>query len=422
MVPQRVFQTIRRIRILPILVLASATLPGVAQAQEDNAAEEADGNTFEVSDAVVLDLRPGPDNVRAPSREAFVEALGEHGELRLVGGLELRKTLARSTYSAILEQGKVTLASAALAYGSLDCPSAESRSEQAVLDLSAADASGADARLELRQAYLYSFLCAHKAGHVDHAMAAARILRKLDTERTNPDGRPSEISESTWRTYPGLDAQSNALLVPVSIESEPSGAAIWVDFEKLGTTPDQVFLSAGEHIVAMSSEHGSVSQRITVTSAGTMKLPLHAQKREWIGVAESLDELREAKGPARSEAMRDLMAAVEGQVAFVMREPGRIAVWVLPPQRRGAQLVGHAPHASAAGKLALGALQESSRSPGLDPTMPLLTEDSESSTTASSGRRWWIYGVVLGAAAVGAGLIVAQDLREDRQRIEVSLP
>ena len=398
-------------------------LSSVAWAQQGDLATKAtSASAFQAAKTFVIDLRQGADRVRKPSREAFVDALGEHGELELSGDLELRNTLARSSYSAILEQGKVTLASAAVAYGALDCPGARGRSDQAILDLAAAHASGVDATPELRQAYLYRFLCADRLNQFDDAMAAARLLRRLGKETDNHDRRPSEISQDTWDKYPALDAQSHEVLVPVMIDSDPSGATILVDFTDRGTTPARIFLSAGEHIVAMGSDEGSVSQQITVSSAGTMKLPLHPSERRWIGVAESLQGLSSANGPARAEAMGDLMTAIEGQVAFVMREPGRIAVWVLPSRQRAAQHVGHAPNASIAGALAIGALQHGSSPPGLDSTMPLLTEDSESATRSSSSRRWWVYGVVLGAAAVGAGLIVAQDLSEDRQRIEVSLP
>tara|TARA_R110002096_G_scaffold408075_3_gene607081 strand:- start:60389 stop:61576 length:1188 start_codon:yes stop_codon:yes gene_type:complete len=375
---------------------------------------------FSTTDAVILDLRPGDDAIRAPSRDAFREALGEHGELRLPATLELRRVLARSPHSALLEQGKVALASVALAYGALDCPGTFNRSEQAILDLAAASASGIDASLELRQAYLYRFLCAHRAGDVDKAMAAASMLRTL-AAGVSADGRPKEISEATWQTYPVIDAQSNQVQVAVSFESEPSGAAIWVDFEERGTTPEKLILAAGEHIIALGSTQGAVSQRVSVTGAGTIRLPLHASPRKWKEIAESVDTLRAAKPAARNIEMRNLMAALEAQVAFVMQDPGRVSVWVLPLGKSAPHHIGHAPNASIAGSIALQALRDSAQAPGLDPTMPLLREHDDTKVSTSS-RRWWVYGVVLGAAAVGAGFIIAQDLTDDRQRIEVAFP
>tara|TARA_R110002073_G_scaffold123819_3_gene267684 strand:+ start:58768 stop:59811 length:1044 start_codon:yes stop_codon:yes gene_type:complete len=347
--------------------------------------------------------------------------LGEHGELRLPGRLELRRVLARTPHSAILEQGKVALATVALAYGALDCPGTFSRSNQAILDLAAASASGIDASLELRQAYLYRFLCAHRGGDVDKAMAAASMLRTL-AAGVSADGRPKEISEATWQTYPAIDAQSNQGQVVVSFESEPSGAAIWIDFEERGTTPEKLFLATGEHIVALGSAQGAVSQRITVTDAQTIKLPLHASAHEWKAIAESVETLRVAKPAARNIEMRNLMAALEAQVAFVMEDPGRVSVWVLPLGESAPHHIGHAPNASIAGSIALQALRDSAQAPGLDSTMPLLREHDDTNVRKSSNRRWWVYGVVLGAAAVGAGFIIAQDLTDDRQRIEVAFP
>ncbi|MCP4448425.1 MAG: PEGA domain-containing protein [Myxococcales bacterium] len=431
MVPQRVFQKLRRIGVVLILAAGAscawASTSSVAQAQDAPTArapavDESARDEFQVFDASVIDLRSGSDEVRSPSREAFTDALGEHGELRLSGDLELRKALAGSQYSAILEQGKANLAVAALAYGSHDCAGARSRSSEAILDLAAAHASGAQARRHLRSAYLYRFLCAHREQRADQALAAARILRRLADADAGPDGRPTEISTATWQQYPTPDVQSNGELIQVSIESSPPGADIMVDFEQRGISPNRIFLSPGEHLVAMGGENGTVSQRITVSAAGTVKLALHPSRRQWIGITDSLDELRAARGDAREKAMLALMAAVEAQVAFVMREPGRVSVWILPTGKHTAQHVGHAPNASIAGEVALQALQESSRSPGLNPMMPLLTEDHTTTTRSSSNRRWWVYGVVLGAAAIGAGFMVAQDLSENRQRIEVSLP
>jgi hypothetical protein len=41
---------------------------------------------------------------------------------------------------------------------------------------------------------------------------------------------------------------------------------------------------------------------------------------------------------------------------------------------------------------------------------------------ADGNRRWWVYGIVLGAAAIAGGAIVVSGLSDDHQRIEVTLP
>lgn len=436
MVPQRILQAVRnvasrnvasrnvastRARLRPhqllwrphqllwiVLLLAGV---GVADAQELS-----DDQAFPQIHALVVDLRPGEATLRAPSQDAFVDALSSHGELLLTDDAELASLLGRRPYSAVLERGRARLSAAILAFGGLDCASASLRAQQAILDLAAASAGGANAKTELHQAYLYRFLCADRLGKVDQAMASATMLRALiDTDR------PKEISVDTWDKYPLLDAQSNRRRVAVEIKSEPSGAAISIDYEKVGTTPSTHLLSEGQHIVALGYEDRGVSQEITVTGKGSMSLPLHKSQSKWKGISASITKIQEASSQDRPQAMGHLLAATLAEVAFVMREPGRVAVWILPSGRRGAELVGHAPNAQIAGELALQGLVESRTAPGLDPNRPLLLETT-TTTRATKKNRWWIYGIVLGAAVVGAGFIITQDLSEDRQRIEVSLP
>lgn len=422
MVPQQTLRTVRGLALssrplglaLRWLVLAAITLSFGTSAQAEDAAEQEE---YRQLHALVVDLRPGDAEVRAPSRAAFVDALSTHGELRLSDDKELTSLLGQQPYSAILERGRDTLNAAILAFGGLDCASTSLRAAQAILDLAAATASGANAQQELHQAYLYRFLCADRQGQVDEAMAASAMLRLFIES-----DRPKEISETTWDKYPLLDAQSNGRQVAVEIKSEPAGATIWLDHKEAGTTPATVLMSEGTHLVALGHEGKGVSQEINVSAKGSMSLPLTKPKSQWEGIETSLSTARKAASLKRPRAMGDIMAATLAEVAFVMREPGRVAVWILPENRRSAELVGHAPNADIAGHLALRGLEESRTAPGLDPNRPLLRETPSTTTRATATKRWWVYGIVLGAAALGAGFIVAQDLSEDRQRIEVTLP
>ncbi len=408
MVPRRIFQNIRRVRGVLTLVLVSALVPGEGWTQEHS-----------VIDALVIDLRAADETSRKPSSAAFITALGEHDEIRLEGEEELRSILERTSYSAIFEQGRANLAATAVAYGALDCPGVESRSAQTILDLAAAMASGVNARAELHQVYLYRFLCADRQAHSSRAIEAARMLRRISADQDS--WRPKEISEATWSRYPQPDTEGEGA---VHIGSEPEGATIWIDYKEQGITPLRVLLSHGQHVVALSSKVASVSQQITVSGAGTVHLPLPAQEPQWQSMRESIARLQAATKEDRPEGMRSIMTTIEVQAVFVMREPGRIAVWVWRPQSRRAEHVGHAPNAKIAGNLVLQALGDAQvlGGLGLDPSVALLLQEDETDTRSSSGRRWWVYGVVLGAAAIGAGFIVAQDLSENRQRIEVTLP
>ncbi len=372
---------------------------------------------YQQVDALVVDMRSGDANTRSPSQAAFADGLTAYGELRLTADAELAAILGNRPYSAVLEKGKTTLSAAKLAFGSLDCVTTSARAKSAVLDLAAAAAAGVPAKTELRQAYLYQFLCADRQGQTDEAMASAAMLRALFGEE-----RPTEISLATWDKYPQLDALSNRRQVAVSIASEPSGAKIWIDHKVAGTTPSTLWLGEGKHLVALGTEGRSASQEITVTGKGAMSLPLAKPRSQWKGISTAVAAATQANSGQRSQRMGSLLAATLAEVAFVMREPGRVAVWILPLNRRSAELVGHAPNAEIAGRLALEGLEDSNSLPGLDPNMPLLRESDFTTTTASSTKRWWVYGLVLGAVAVGAGIIVAQDISKDEQRIEVTLP
>lgn len=397
-----------RCAVFAFVALLAVSRP--AQAQEDD-------HGFLQLETIVVDLRPGEASLRAPSQEAFVDGLGARGEIHLAGDAELASLLGNRHYSAALERGKTTLSAAILSFGSLDCASTRMRAKSAILDLAAAAAGGALATAELRKAYLYLFLCADRVGDVDAAMAAATMLRVIIAE-----DRPNEIGSDTWDKYPQVDARSNERKVPVEIASEPSGASIWLDHREVGKTPGTLLLAEGQHLVALGLPGQGASQEITITGKGKMSLPLAEPRSRWDGISRAMREASEAPAIQRPRAMGNLMAATLAEVAFVMREPGRVAVWILPLNRRSAELVGHAPNAAIAAQLALQGLEDSNNGPGLDPNMPLLREHEATTTTASDTKRWWVYGVVLGAVALGAGFIIAQDLSKDQQRIEVMLP
>jgi hypothetical protein len=380
-------------------------------------AAEEKGDDFLQVETVVVDFRSGEAGVRQPSQAAFADGLGAHGELHLADDAELTSILGNRPYSAALVKGSSSLSAAILSFGSLDCPSAQARAKSAVLDLAAAAASGVDASKELRQAYLYQFLCADREGRVDDAMSTASMLRNLIEEE-----RPKEIGLDTWEKYPGVDAHSTVRKVPVEIESEPSGATIWLNHKAVGETPSTLLISEGQHLIALGLPGRGVSQELTITGKGKVTLPLAKPESRWQGISTALRKAKVAESHKRPKAMGSLMAATLSEVAFVMREPGRVAVWILPPNRRSAEFVGHAPNAAIAGEIALQGLVDSSIQPGLDPNMPLLRESDFTTTKSRATKRWWVYGVVLGAVAVGAGFIIFQDLREDTQRIEVMLP
>jgi hypothetical protein len=134
---------------------------------------------------------------------------------------------------------------------------------------------------------------------------------------------------------------------------------------------------------------------------------------------------RRGVGRPDPASLGELMARAGLSTAVVRGPRGELAVWRRTPGRKAARFLGSA--ASAAEVAALVAGPRSG--PGIDPTLPLLRESSEREGAPGSGRggkrrwqEWWVYAAVIGAVAVGAGIVAAQGLGDDHQRIEITFP
>lgn len=135
-----------------------------------------------------------------------------------------------------------------------------------------------------------------------------------------------------------------------------------------------------------------------------------------------------------------------GQVAAAMKSagadgaallaPGRgISAWQLRPDG-SAELLGLSSEADAedhpleAARLVARLWQPARQSgppgrqrPGLDPTRPLLTEArAPARQPRSTATPWWVYATIGVAAGLAATIMVAHELGEDRQRIELVEP
>ena len=67
------------------------------------------------------------------------------------------------------------------------------------------------------------------------------------------------------------------------------------------------------------------------------------------------------------------------------------------------------------------------KQPGIDPDVPLLRESPEEraahgTTEGPSRQEWWVYAAIAGAILVGAGVVAANELGDDTQRIEIAIP
>lgn len=390
----------------------------IASSKTSVAQSKADTYALALHPAALLDFRPGDDQARVESRTTLASALGQHGRIELLRDPEVTAILGHSHYSPERVLGQDKLALARTSFGKLDCEGTRKHTQDAILHFAAARASNVPILGELRKAYLFQFLCADREANLDFAMAAAKSLRALSEGK-----RPKEISERSWRKYPVIDILSNRRTVALTIESDVPGAEIWVDHKQFGVTPSTLFLAEGEHLIAIGKDTRSASTFTNLLSRSTLSLTLSKSTGQWQGLAESLDEIRNAKDEEITQSMRSLMSALEVDVVFVMEEDATISVWTLTPSRPKAKLAGSAPDAREAGRLALRSIRETNTRPGLDLRMPLLREsDVPESERAEEPRRWWLYGLVLGAVAAGAGVILLQDLGDDKQRIELMLP
>lgn len=377
----------------------------------------------------------------------------------------------------------MTAASAALdrarsAYGDLDCEAARRQARVAVDELAALQAAGAAVTPALQRAHVYELLCAHDAGQVDAAMAAAFWLQRLDGTAAPPPG----VSQDLWRSYLPLDATASAHIVELVVDTEPPGAAVWLDHRQVGIAPVRVLAREGEHILAAATrDTAQVAQRIQVSAVGldrtmtrAVTLRVVARERPWAVQAARVAGWREQAGSMNGAGLGALMAELGVRIALVLPADkrrggpharagsgtdrgegagkGAVEIWALDPGQTVARRLGQgrtsAPadvvaqvmdqvrrwDGGASGVAGLAGLAGSSVPDGaqvsLQESRPLLREGDVAPRTGQrsargvgAGRKtWWVYATIIGAVVAGGLVIASQDLADDRQRIELRWP
>ncbi|HKE16594.1 MAG TPA: PEGA domain-containing protein [Kofleriaceae bacterium] len=383
----------------------------------------------------VVDLARGAATERRARRAAIEKQLAGVSGVRPVDDPELRQALAGESVDPQLESGRRALARAQAAFGALDCTHARGEADAALLALAAVQAASGEAGAanqvndDLRRAHTIRFLCADQGGDRGAAQSAARALRAL--KAGDP---PRGISDAVWSRYPAIDAAAGVQNGRLSVTTQPAGAAVWIDHAPAGKAPITVSLSEGEHLVAAGSTDprsgGGVARRVTVATGWApaqlaLALPARAASR-WRDVEERVAGWR--RGTARPGAadVGQLCARAGLSRVVVIDGRGGIQVWVRAAGGEGARVAGSAGRPEEIAALMAGPR----RGPGIDPSRPLLRETPEERAAIQvqkSGKRgkwqqWWVYAVVIGAAALGAGIVLGNDLGEDRQRIEITVP
>lgn len=315
------------------------------------------------------------------------------------------------------------IASAQRAFGELKCSDVTTAAHQAIGIAAARQAAGRPAP-ELVRGWTYLLLCADRENRIDVALTAASRLRAL--------GGSPDVPAGVWAKYPEIDVVANRELVDVELTTEVTGAEIWIDFRRAGSSPLHVALPAGEHVIAAAAgtQRGWVAGT-AVKSQRSVRVPLTDPSGPWSEVARRVAGWNGAVPPASELAW--VLARVHARVALV-RHGDTVEAWgqlgrAESPHRLGSD-DGVAPLGEASRVLA--AIADRVRTwdgHAPDPDQPLLTEDT--APAAAGGRRtdagdkptkWWVYAAIAGAVAVGATIIYVHDSGSDRQRVELSYP
>jgi hypothetical protein len=279
-------------------------------------------------------------------------------------------------------------------------------------------------RVELEQGYAYLLLCAHNAGNSDMAMRATHRLHALGN-----DSPPQGVSAQIWTLYPVLDATTNIHKVEVGITAEPADAMIWLDHRELGPAPLTVLVDEGEHLIAAAASGSAHSRRIQIRS-GTTSIPLtvpaaeQAPVRPWPAIAELVQRWQASGQPGPSE-LGALMTRLGVRVALVLGDHDQVEAWALDP----GQLV---PSRFGSGAMKdirsiADAIRERARrwsEPAGSTTLLVGPDASGKQRSGQTARRqaWWVYASIVGAVALGSAILLANDLADDHQRIELRWP
>ncbi len=364
----------------------------------------------------VIDLGPADGGALRQRLAGVVLAAG----LTVVSGEGLEEALAGEAADKDAVQLAAAITLAQRAFGELDCKAATAAATSAI-GIGSARQAAQLAVPELARAWTYLLLCADRASDIDGAMRAATYLRTL--------GGSSDVPSDVWAKYPAIDALLDHDLYPLEITTEVPGAEIWIDFERRGVSPLKTFVASGEHVIAAAS--GTVrgwAAGKAVKTQTTLAIPLTEQAAanhalasrvaRWSGAVPDPIEL----GIVFDEVKVRVALIRHGESLEAWGRIGRSE----PPRRLG-------------GDDGLGTLTEADRLAALiadrvqvwndhapDPDQPLLVEDPKARAArkgkADEPTRWWVYGALIGAAAVGLGVMYANDHADNTQRVELHYP
>lgn len=394
--------------------LAAFAVAAALAAGPASAAPEAPRKTRER--LAVIDLGPADGGAVRRRIAAVVIA----GGFQVVTGDGIEDALAGEAADKDTVQLAAAIAEAQRAFGALDCAAATTAAHTAIR-IAAARQAAHVAVPELARAWTYVLLCADRGGDVDRAMRAASLLRIAGGSR--------DVPPEIWAKYPEVDALLDHELLPIEITTEVPGAEIWIDFQRRGQSPLKTFLPAGEHLIAaaLGTQRGwaagtaiKTQTRVTVAMVdqASANRALATRIAGWHGALPVPEEI----GVVLDEVKARVALIRHGDALEAWGRIGRSE----PPRRLGGEDgLGTTSDAERLVVLTTDRVQTwNDRSP--DPDQPLLVEDPKTraarTTKADEPTRWWVYGALAGALAVGVGVMYVHDTSSNTQRVELHYP
>ncbi len=364
----------------------------------------------------VIDLGPADGG----AIRGRIAAVAIAGGFQVITGDGIEDALAGEAADKDTVQLAAAIAEAQRAFGALDCATTSAAATTAIGIAAARQAAHLPVP-ELARAWTYVLLCADRAGDIDRSMRAAAYLRTV--------GGSGEVPRDVWAKYPEVDALLDHDLFALEITTEVPGAEIWIDFQPRGTSPLKTFVAAGEHVIAAASGAGrgwaagkaiktQTTLAIPMIDRASVHRALAARIASWKGAMPAADEIGV------------VLDDVKARVALIRRGDtleawGRIGRSEAPRRLGGEDGTGTLSEAERLVVLVTDRVNTwNDRAP--DPDQPLLVEDPKTRNArkakADEPTRWWVYGALAGALAIGVGVMYFNDSSSSTQRVELHYP
>jgi hypothetical protein len=395
------------------------------------------------SPVVVVDLASGSADGAAVLRQELSNA-----GFALLTAPDLDAANAGLDGGKDLGEALAALELARSSFGALDCPAAQQAAEAAIATLAARGAAGIDGNAQLSTAWSYLLLCRDRAGDLDGAMRAAQALRALPPAASRAASAPAGVDAAVWAKYPEVDVTTNRDIVELTITAEP-GAVLTIDQRPVGTSPATVFLPAGRHVVAAAQGSRRAALWIDLSKrSATVAIRMFEQDAPLSRISERVAgwKARPPDGKQVASYLENLLTAAQGRpwnpsssrspllvLVGVSGDPRRAQLWAsdgpgVLPEEIELTLEATEGQTGPQGTAVIAALHKRALQwREAEPVPEILVNAPDAGNVdldrdAKPVTKWWVYAAIAGAVAVGGAVIVANELADDTQRIELRVP